>query len=235
MINLLINKYQPKYLEKKTPGWIGHLPFAYWLVSEIKPQVVVELGTHLGNSYFTLCQSVKENHLKTRSYAVDCWEGDAQAGQYGQTVFDAVKTYNDINYHQFSKLLKMRFDEALHEIPDGTVDLLHIDGLHTYEAVRHDYETWLPKLSGDGLVMFHDIAVEREDFGVKKFWEELKKKYQCSMEFSHNHGMGVIFPHDGPCAYRFMKKGSLSQKIAHRVLLKRGITLAVAHKTKKNN
>jgi hypothetical protein len=233
MINLLFHKYQPKYLEKKTPGWIGHLPLAYWVVSETKPRVLVELGTHLGNSYFTFCQSVKENKLKTSCYAVDCWEGDVQAGQYEQAVYTTVQNYNDANYRQFSKLLKMRFDEALHEIPDGTVDLLHIDGLHTYEAVRHDYETWLPKLSANGLVMFHDIAVEREDFGVKKFWGELKKQYPCSLEFDHNHGMGVIFPHNGKCGYGFMKRGSLSQQMVLRVLSKRGIALAVANKTKK--
>lgn len=233
MINLILHKYQPKYLEKKTPGWIGHLPLAYWIVSKVKPRVLVELGTHLGNSYFTFCQSVKENHLKTKCYAVDCWEGDAQAGRYGQSVFDTVKTYNHQNYQCFSRLLKMRFDEALDEIPDGTVDLLHIDGLHTYEAVRHDYETWLPKMTENGLIMFHDIAVQREDFGVKQFWEELKKRYPCSIEFAHNHGIGVIFPHDGTCAYGFMRRGSLTQKIVHRVLSKRGIALAVANKTKK--
>ena len=220
-------------MEKKTPGWIGHLPLAYWLVSEIKPRVLVELGTHLGNSYFTFCQSVKESKLKTTCYAVDCWEGDAQAGQYEQTVYDTVKNYNDENYHQFSKLLKMRFDEALNEIPDGSVDLLHIDGLHTYEAVHHDYETWLPKLSGNGLVMFHDIAVERKDFGVKKFWGELKEIHPCSLEFDHNHGMGIIFPHNRKCGYGFMKRGSLAQRLVHRVLSKRGIALAVANKTKK--
>ena len=195
--------------------------------------MLVELGTHLGNSYFTFCQSVKESKLKTTCYAVDCWEGDAQAGQYEQTVYDTVKNYNDENYHQFSKLLKMRFDEALNEIPDGSVDLLHIDGLHTYEAVHHDYETWLPKLSGNGLVMFHDIAVERKDFGVKKFWGELKEIHPCSLEFDHNHGMGIIFPHNRKCGYGFMKRGSLAQRLVHRVLSKRGIALAVANKTKK--
>ena len=231
MFNLLKN-YLPQYLEKSTPAWIGHLPLAYWIVSEIKPRVLVELGTHLGNSYFTFCQSVKENKLRTSCYAVDCWEGDAQAGQYESTVYTRVREYNDACYSSFSKLLKMRFDEALEEIADGTVDLLHIDGLHTYEAVRHDYETWLPKLSQQGMIMFHDIAVEREDFGVKKFWEELKKKYPCSLEFEHNHGMGVIFPRNGKCGYGFIKRGSIAQQIVHRVLSKRGIALAVANKTK---
>lgn len=233
MINLLLQKYQPKYLERTTPAWIGHLPLAYWIILEIKPRVIVELGTHLGNSYFTFCQSAKENKIRTACYAVDSWEGDAQAGQYGQTVYETVKIHNDAHYHQFSKLLKMRFDEALREIPDGSVDLLHIDGLHTYEAVRHDFETWVPKLSGNGLVMLHDIAVERQDFGVKKFWGELKEQYHHSMEFDHNHGLGVLFPHDGKCPYGFMRRGSLSQKMIHRVLSNRGIALAVANKTKK--
>ena len=36
----------------------------------------------------------------------------------------------------FSSLLRMDFADARDHIEDGSVDLLHIDGLHTYEAVR---------------------------------------------------------------------------------------------------
>ena len=51
-------------------AWIGHLPFAYWLIKLAKPKIFVELGTHTGNSYFGFCQSVRDNKMSTKCYAV---------------------------------------------------------------------------------------------------------------------------------------------------------------------
>ena len=222
-------RFAPEYLERSTPGWIGHLPFAYWLAYELKPQILVELGTHFGNSYFTFCQSVSSNRLKTKCFAVDCWEGDIQAGEYGSTVFAQVSAKNQ-QYAGFSTLMRMRFDEALGGFDDGSIDLLHIDGLHTYEAVKHDFETWRPKLSPRAIVMFHDIAVQRDDFGVHRFWSELKKEYFCNLEFDHNYGMGVLFAKKHPCKYAWLKEGSFKKMLVKRMFRNRGIKLAVEYK-----
>lgn len=172
-------------------NWVGHVPFAMWITEILKPRVVAELGTHTGNSYFAFCQSVRDHALLTHCYAVDTWQGDEHAGYYGDEIYNTVATYNDEHYQSFSRLLRMTFDKALSQFSDGSIDLLHIDGLHTYEAVRHDFECWLPKMSDRGVILFHDTTVKHADFGVWRFWDEVSKKYPY-IAFDHSHGLGVI-------------------------------------------
>ena len=86
-----------------------------------------------------------------------------------------------------SKLLRMPFDQAAGVV--GEISLLHIDGLHTYEAVKHDFETWEPKVTD--VILLHDICVtENPDFGVWKLWEEIKN--DMCFEFHHCHGLAVF-------------------------------------------
>ncbi|MFZ4524746.1 MAG: rhamnan synthesis F family protein [Chlorobium sp.] len=173
-------------------GWIGHIPFAFWLTDNARPDVVVELGTHSGNSYFAFCQSVQEYRLPTKCFAVDTWQGDEHAGYYGEEIYAEVLAHNQQYYSKFSTLMKMKFDDARPYFSDGTIDLLHIDGLHTYQAVKHDFDCWLPKMSEKGIVLFHDTNVREQEFGVWKLFDELSLVYPC-ISFDHSNGLGVVF------------------------------------------
>lgn len=172
--------------------WNGHTFFAMDLLQQMNPKIFVELGTHFGESYFSVCQSVSQNKLDTRCYAVDTWQGDHQAGFYTDNVYQSVSKINDEKYRDFSFLMRMTFDQALGEFEQHSIDLLHIDGLHTYEAVKHDFETWRSKVTPGGIVLFHDTQIFREDFGVWKYWKEITEQYKDTFEFKHSCGLGVL-------------------------------------------
>ncbi len=84
------------------------------------------------------------------------------------------------------------------------IDLLFIDGDHTYEGVKADFETYFPLVENGGIVAFHDIAPDfRTRFGrpterwagdVPKFWEQVKVTHRGVQEFVENpdqDGLGI--------------------------------------------
>jgi hypothetical protein len=170
-------------------AWCMHLPFAYELMRELAPKVFVELGVKQGESYFAFCQSAAENKINVRCYGIDSWRGDVQTGNLNPEIEHEVAEYN-WRYSSFSQLKVMLFADAVGDFADGSIDLLHIDGTHTYDEVKNDFESWLPKLSPNGVILFHDVAVRDGGFGVWKVWEEIIGE-RNSFLFEFGHGLGV--------------------------------------------
>ena len=183
-------KLIPKY--EADSSWWEHVPIAHFLIEKIKPSVVVELGTHYGVSFFSFCEAAEEFSPDTYIYAIDTWSGDPQAGFYNETVFDQVSSYRDKYHKQRSQLIRALFDDACDLFQDNSIDLIHIDGLHTYEAVKHDYENWITKVKDGGTLLFHDWNVKEEGYGVWKLWDEIKKddRFSC-LEVPNGYGLGI--------------------------------------------
>jgi GT2 family glycosyltransferase len=172
-------------------GWLEHAPFAFWLTGAMRPRRFVELGTHAGYSYFAFCQAFDKLAIDGSAYAVDSWAGDEHAGFYTEEIFKTVFDHNQKHFSRFSTLIRSTFDDALSYFADGSIDLLHVDGRHFYEDIKHDFESWEPKLAPRAIVIFHDINVRERDFGVWKFFGELAAD-RPSFSFLHGKGLGVL-------------------------------------------
>lgn len=182
--------FEPNYIEKPLNG-VSHIPFMVWLTAALKPRVFVELGVHSGNSYFSVCQRIGEHKLNTRSFAVDSWNGDQGLGLRAEDTYEVARKFNDEHYWLFSSLLRTSFDQALQNFDEASVDLIRIDGPRSYEAIKHDFSAWLPKLSDKGVVVLPHINGDEQNCGVSTFFKELCRKFD-SFSFFHGEGLGVL-------------------------------------------
>jgi hypothetical protein len=89
-------------------------------------------------------------------------------------------------------------DEAVswieNKLFDRELDMLFIDGDHSYDGVRNDWEMYSPYVRKGGLVIFHDIANWMNQPEVVWFWKDLSKGYViCDAEGSvMSLGFGIV-------------------------------------------
>ena len=196
-ISQLFTSRQPESLfwpscASSTPSvWHGHVTFAHWIVAACQPRRIVELGTHYGVSFLAFCNAVQRLDIEAQCCAIDTWAGDEHTGGYSEEIYADLSRFVEGRFPGFAHLIRDYFDNALGKFGDGSIDLLHIDGLHTYEAVSHDFRTWLPKMSRTGVILFHDIAVRDRNFGVWRLWEEITP-LSPNFRFEHSAGLGVL-------------------------------------------
>ncbi|MFA5894615.1 MAG: class I SAM-dependent methyltransferase [Candidatus Shapirobacteria bacterium] len=74
-------------------------------------------------------------------------------------------------------------------------DYIYLDGDHSYEGVKADFELFWPRLKKGGFMALHDIGSPDKDgnvYGTRKFWLELAKKYKVTMQFLEDPGIGIV-------------------------------------------
>jgi hypothetical protein len=172
-------------------GWAGHIPFLFVLFRALRPDTYVELGVQNGASLIAAATAAATYQTPTMLVGIDSWQGDEHTGYYqGDSIYRDLCNYFAATFPRV-RLERGFFADVLPRFATGSVDILHIDGLHTYDAVKGDFTAWFDRVSPKGVIILHDIAVLEHGFGVHRLWNELKEHF-TTLEFRHSFGLGVV-------------------------------------------
>jgi hypothetical protein len=174
------------YIDEIVSAWKGHRKFADWLVKTVKPDVIVELGVDYGFSTFCFEKALSEvvENPEAKVYGIDLFQGDEHAGYRNTEEF----VNNVINKHKLNniQLVKGDFTEVSKSW-NKKINILHIDGLHTYDAVKNDFTNWSPFVDDSGIILFHDTEIA--EFGIRTFYNQINGGYKAV--FLHSAGLGI--------------------------------------------
>ena len=156
---------------------------------QLAPKKVLEIGSFYGG---TLWHFLKYSKLETLT-CIDMQIPPADE-RYSQMVVSRIKwpswvgtympngRFNDIpGNSQWESVISTA--KNLH--PENDIDLLHIDGDHSYQGVKADYENYKGMVRPGGVIVFHDI------FGIEdvnRLWEEVKRNYPKTRQITQPGG-----------------------------------------------
>jgi cephalosporin hydroxylase len=161
------------------------------LVGEQQCKYLLEIGTYMGGTLFVYSQLAAADAtvisidfpttLVGRLYRVCQKPLFRRLIRRGQSLFFLRR-----DSHKPETVARMR--EVLRE---NELDFLFIDGDHSYEGVRSDFEMYAPLVRAGGLIAFHDITPSKGSRQVYRFWDEIKGSY-THKEFIHRTGEGAM-------------------------------------------
>lgn len=187
--------------ERASSPWAGHRDFVYDLIRWRQPEMTVELGSEYGCSLFAIFQALSDSNSKATLHGIDTWQGspdsyEKEAGPAIQRTFSASLAELDHRFPEGSVAIQVHqctFAEALDDFEDESIDLLHIDGCHEFEALKEDFETWLPKVARNGMVLLHDVAPDSGLGSSQYFAREISNTHP-NFSFGHNFGLAIVLP-----------------------------------------
>jgi predicted O-methyltransferase YrrM len=177
-------------------------------VQRLEPKTILEIGTSNGGTLFCFTRVAAADALVV---SVDLPHGEFGGG-YASWRAPLYRSFASAS--QRVSLLRAdshdprTLDAVREALGDREVDVLFIDGDHTYEGVKQDFEMYSTLVRDGGIVAFHDIVPAqaagprpRNDYDlqggeVPRFWAELKQSHDAA-EFvedwdSGRFGIGAI-------------------------------------------
>lgn len=173
---------------------ILELETALTVIKEVKPRIILEVGTAYMGSLAAWCE-VANPELAISFDPLDLPRTPAQQ----TSVDNLIKQYNIKCVARYTR--DPRGTEELERLLNGQkVDFLFIDAAHGFDDVKHDFYKFKEYVAPNGIIGLHDIfgceALEDAGSGVNWLWERLKKKYNYD-EFYYHSSMGIGFVYRG--------------------------------------
>lgn len=170
----------------------------------MKPQLCVEIGSARGKSASFIGLALKQNGsgklMAIDPHARTDWNDS-----------DSVDTFEVIT-HNLNVLKLTAQVEIVRQSSDVAaknwnrqIDMIFIDGDHSYEGVKRDWELFVPHVREFGVVIFHDTLWDirpdprwqRNDMGVPKFMEELRQEGYPLITIDRDFGVSMVQPRKG--------------------------------------
>ncbi len=179
----------------------------YGLCRSMKPSVCVEIGSARGKSAWLVGKALKENG-SGRLYAIDPhirtnWNDSESVDTYELMRVNLER----LGVQDVVTIVRKTSIEALAGWSEP-IDLMFIDGDHSYEGVKADWEGFKPFMKSFGLVIFHDTLWElkpdprlyRADMGVPRFVDDLRQEGYQILTIERDCGLSVVQPVRGGSA-----------------------------------
>lgn len=163
-----------------------------------KPTRLVEIGTAQGGTLFLILRSLPAG---ARVVSVDLPRGQFGGGypHWKIPLFHALAWGGPALtlLRGSSQTAEMR--DRVRSCLGGPADFILIDGDHSYEGAKRDFELYRPLIAPGGMIAFHDIVAGLSDKvgGVPRLWRELRSEFR-HREFVRDwnqggFGIGVLY------------------------------------------
>lgn len=163
----------------------------YKKVCELTPKAVLEIGTARGGTLYLWTQAAAADAIIV---SVDL-PGGKFGGAYLKCRIPFYQSFarpeQQMHLLRCDSHKRETFEQVKHLFGSRLVDFAFIDGDHTYEGVKADFQLYGPLVRPGGLIGFHDVLPRPDmpDIQVNRFWGEIRDKYE-SMEFIGPDGSG---------------------------------------------
>lgn len=171
----------------------------YGLARSLKPKVCVEIGSARGKSACYIGMALRENGLG-RLYAIDphvktSWNDSNSV----ETIEHITNNLNSLELGDYVEIVRENSDVAARRW-NQPIDLLFIDGDHSYEGVRRDWEAFSKFLTEFGVTIFHDTLWDlaphpewsRSDMGVPRLVNELRREGYPVITINQDFGVSLV-------------------------------------------